>query len=244
MSLYIGTSGWSYSEWKGEFYPQKIKTAEWLNYYSKVFKCTEINTSFYHLPKQQTILNWINKVDSSFKFCPKLSRSITHIKRLKDIDEPLEQFFEVFEPAKQQLGPILIQLPPSLKFDHEIVNDFLKLLTKSYKGYKFALEARNASWISNEAFDLLTKYKIAWVISQSGVGFPYSETVTAKHIYVRFHGPEKLFDSSYDDTTLRAYAGKIKQWLKEKHDVWVFFNNTMNGHAIGNIETLQKMLKD
>src|SRR5215510_5510894 len=110
----VGTSGWSYKEWKGIYYPNSLKPSDYLNFYAKELDVTEINTSFYHMPRASTVLQWTEKVPADFRFCVKMSRYITQIKRLKDIEEPLERFFKIFEPMKNQMGPILIQLPPSL----------------------------------------------------------------------------------------------------------------------------------
>ncbi len=242
MGLHIGTSGWSYKEWKGFFYPPTIKTTDWLSYYATIFDCTEINMSFYHLPKQQTVDKWANAVPEGFKFCPKMSRYVTHIKRLKNIEDSLDKFFNVFNPIANRLGPVLIQLPPSLKYDRDIVATFIQSLLIKYPMHRYALEARHESWINDDAFQLLRDNNIAWVISQSGVGFPYAEVVTANHIYLRFHGPEKLFDSSYSEEMLQYYAYRISGWLREGFDVWAFFNNTMNGHAIQNVRDIRQMI--
>lgn len=189
MKAHIGLSGWSYKEWKGIFYPDDIKSTQWLDYYAERFSTVEINASFYRMPKAQTVVNWTERAPGNFLFCPKMSRYITHIKRLKDCEEPLEYFFEIFGPMKKKMGPILIQLHPTQKFDYERAEAFFELLN-TYKGYEFAIEGRHKTWLDDSAFDLMAKYKIAWVISQSGVGFPYAEMVTAKYIYIRFHGPE------------------------------------------------------
>jgi uncharacterized protein YecE (DUF72 family) len=243
MKVHIGTSGWSYKEWKGTFYPNELKATDWLEHYSKTFDTTEINSSFYRLPKAETVLNWVEKVPDTFTFCPKISRYLTHIKRLKEPEEPLERFFNLFAPIKEKLGPVLIQLPASVKFDYDIVGYFFGLLKKQYKGYAFALEARHDTWMENDALDLMASYDIAWVISQSGVGFPYSEMVTSGDIYVRFHGPKELYGSSYTDSQLKDFADKFKAWLKEGHTIWAYFNNTMNGIAIENALKLEELLK-
>ena len=240
--VYIGISGWSYYDWKGIFYPADMKSANWLSYYSDRFALTEINSSFYHLPRAKTVLNWMDKVPAKFKFCPKISKYLTHIARLKDAEEPLQRFFEVFHPLQKQLGPILVQLPPSLKFDPSVAEAFFALLKKDYKAYHFALEARHESWATEPAFALMRKFKVSWVISQSGVAFPYAEQVTAKAAYLRFHGLGKLYASSYSDEMLSDYAQKISRWANDGHDVWVFFNNCYNGVAIDNADTLRRFL--
>jgi len=242
--IHIGTSGWSYKDWKGLYYPEKLKTTEWLSYYAKQFDNTEINTSFYHLPKRQTVLNWAEKVPKRFRFCPKISRYLTHMKKLHEPDEPLERFFEVFDLIKPVLGPVLIQLPPSLKFNYDLALSFFDILWRKYKAYDFALEVRHNTWLENDSLDLMTKYNIAFVISQSGIGFPYSEMVTSKNIYVRFHGPGKLYASSYTDETLKGFATKFKKWIKEGHVLWIFFNNDFYGYAINNAEKLKELMTE
>ncbi len=234
-------SGWSYWDWKNIFYPPGMKSTDWLEYYSKTYDTAEVNSSFYHLPRLKTVTNWIEKVPADFKFCPKISKYLTHIQKLKEPEEPLQRFFEVFEPVKKFLGPVLVQLPPSLKFEPQLVSHFFEILKKDYKDYHFAIEARHKTWLEQEATDLLKEYKIAWVISQSGVGFPYLETITSSNIYLRFHGPGKLYSSSYSDEMLHDYAVKIKKWAKAGHTIWVYFNNTMNGVALENANTLKKM---
>jgi len=235
-------SGWSYWDWKGFFYPEKLKSTDWLSFYAQTYHTTEINSSFYHLPKAKTVEGWGKKVPDGFTFCPKMSRYLTHIQKLKNPAEPLLRFFDVFDSIKNQLGPVLIQLPPSLKFDTRLVKDFFEILKDTYSGYVFALEARHETWLAREAIDLLEEYNIVWVISQSGVGYPYLEAVTASHIYFRFHGPGKLYASSYTDEQLSAYAKKFAKWAKDGHTVWVYFNNTMHGIALKNADLLRNML--
>lgn len=241
--IHIGTSGWSYKDWKGLYYPENMKSTDWLNFYAKQFDITEINTRLYHLPKKQTVVNWTEKVPDNFRFCPKISRYITHIKRLKDSEESLEKFFDVFEPMKNKMGPVLVQLPPSLKFDATVAEHFFKVLKHDYREYEFAFEVRHETWLHNDSLDLMAKYDIAFVVSQSGVGFPYSEMVTSKNIYIRFHGPEQLYASLYTDEMLQSFADKFKKWIKEGHIIWVFFNNDFYGYAIQNAETLKKIMK-
>jgi uncharacterized protein YecE (DUF72 family) len=139
------------------------------------------------------------------------------------------------------MGPVLIQLPPSLKFDHEVTEHFYKAL-KAYQGHEFAMEVRHDSWLQESSLTLMSRYDIAFVISHSGKGFPYAEQVTAKNIYVRFHGPKELYASSYSDETLRHFAGLFKNWQQQKHTIWAFFNNDYFGYAINNARTLQKLL--
>ena len=171
-----------------------------------------------------------------------MSNYLTHNKRLREPDEPLSRFFAAFEPIKRQMGPVLIQLPPSLKFDNEIARNLFETLKTDYAKYYFALEARHSSWLEKESIDLLAKYKLSFVISQSNNLFPYAEHVTAKNIYLRLHGPQKLFASAYTEEDIRYYAAKIAQWQKSGHHIWVFFNNTATRDAINNAFKLKELL--
>jgi uncharacterized protein YecE (DUF72 family) len=242
MSIHIGTSGWSYKDWKKIFYPKGLESTDWISYYAILFRSTEINSSFYHLPKRPTVESWVNKVPPDFMFCPKMSRYLTHIKRLREPEESLDRFFEVFEPMKNNMGPVLIQLPPSLKFDFKTAQYLYQQFT-NYKSYQFALEGRHDSWLTSESLDLMTRYEIAFVISQSGHGFPYAEHITAKNIYIRFHGPRELFASLYSIETMRHYAGLFKKWKEQGHVLWIFFNNDFHGYAITNALQLEELLK-
>jgi uncharacterized protein YecE (DUF72 family) len=104
-TIHIGTSGWSYNHWKNIFYPPKLKPAEWIRFYSNYFKTAEINRSFYKLPSRETVIEWTKKVPKDFVFCPKMSRFLTHMKKLNAPEEPLERFFGIFEPVKKMMGP-------------------------------------------------------------------------------------------------------------------------------------------
>lgn len=241
-SIHIGTSGWSYRHWKNEFYPPGMKPTDYLSYYAKIFDITELNTCFYHIPRDTTIEGWKEKVPKGFKFCAKMSRFVTHIKRLKEAEPSLEKFFNAFAPLKDKMGPVLIQLPPSLKFDYDIAENFYTLLREEYKGYEFVMEVRHETWLENDSLNLMTRFNIGVVVSQSGSRFPYSEMVTAKNIYVRFHGPEQLYASSYSDEQLVYFAEKFKEWSEEGHDVWAFFNNDINGHAYENAKRLEQFV--
>lgn len=242
-AIHIGTSGWSYKHWKNSFYPPKLKTTDWLEFYSTNFLVTEINTSFYRLPQKETVINWTKKVREGFRFCPKMSRFVTHMKKLNDPEESLERYFEVFEPMQKLMGPVLVQLPPFLKFDYNKAEHFYKVLNKNFRLYQFVMEVRHPTWLDDDSLTLMAGHNIGFVVSQSGVGFPYSEMVTANNIYVRFHGPGELYASSYSDKMLDDFAKKFSKWKKEGHVVWGFFNNDINGHAVKDARRLIAMLE-
>ncbi len=241
--LYIGTSGWSYSNWKPAFYPPELKSADFLSFYAKQFQTTELNSSFYNFPLAKSIDKWLHTTPDNFRFCAKLHRSITHYKKLVDVKEELLKFAGRFEGLKPKLGQILIQLPPSLTFNRETVLVFYDLLMETMPGFSFSLEARNTSWYDEESLELMSDYNIANVIADAGKRFPLSNAVTANDVYIRFHGREKLYASEYDTEALEEYAEAIKIYLEDGLRVWVFFNNTMYGHALNNAITLKELVK-
>ncbi|MCE6987820.1 DUF72 domain-containing protein [Dyadobacter sp. CY323] len=239
--IHIGTSGWSYKHWRDIFYPAEVKPADYLSYYADRFKVSELNTSFYRLPLKSTVTKWITMVPEGFLFCPKMSRYLSHLKKLHDPEEPLQRFFDIFDPIEKHLGPILVQLPASLRFNPEIIEHLYQVFSEKYASYRFAMEVRHDSWFSEESLSLMKKHKVTLVFAQSE-RFPYLEEVTAKDIFFRFHGPTDLYSSSYPDSALEEYARKFFDWSNEGHTIWAFFNNDVNGHAFRNAAKLQEYI--
>jgi uncharacterized protein YecE (DUF72 family) len=236
--VHIGTSGWSYSHWAGRFYPADLKNNYWLNYYSKEFNTVEINSSFYHLPKPQTFINWKKNTGADFLFSVKVSRYITHIKRLIDCREALDRLLAAAKELGEKLGPFLFQLPPNLNEDRPRLENFLKILPKEYK---FAFEFRNESWFTQDIYNLLKDTGYAVVISSSP-RFPYREEITADFCYIRMHGPGNLYCSCYLRDELEKIALLIKKNLKKNIENYVYFNNDAQGYAVENARTLMKMV--
>ena len=249
-SLFIGTSGWVYPHWEGIFYPEDLPGKNKLKYFSQHFKTTEINCSFYHLPRKSAYQNWYKQTPEDFLFAVKASRFITHtclvgrqVKRLKGVKGAWETFIENALNLKEKLGPILFQFPPSFKAAEENIKrleDFLKLITKTLNPrphtLKFAFEFRHKTWCDKKVYQLLKKYKAAWVIADSP-NYPKVEVVTADFVYIRMHGSKVLFSSNYTKKELKALSQKIKKWLKTA-DVYVYFNNDAMGSAIKNAKEL------
>ncbi|RAJ02355.1 uncharacterized protein YecE (DUF72 family) [Chitinophaga skermanii] len=238
--IHIGTSGWSYPSWKGKFYPEKLAAADFLTYYAKYLHVTEINTTFYHLPRKTTVQGWRDKVPAGFLFCPKMSRYLTHLKRLLDPTEPVTKFFTAIEDLPP-CGPVLLQLPPTLQFDQErAIACFDELV--NFKGYTFALEIRHTSWLQPNAIELLKAYKIAFVMAESGGRWPSGTFVTSNHVYARFHGPNGDYKGGYSKQALDEYATVLNDWHSEGYTVWGFFNNTIDEHGIYNALYLHEKL--
>jgi len=242
-ALFIGTSGWNHKEWKGSFYPEDVAQRRFLDHYATQFAATELNASFYRLPTAKMVQGWRERTPESFRFCPKMSRYLTHQKKLNDPREPLRTFRERFEPLSDRLGPVLVQLPQNVPFDHAKAEAFLEATTQLEDG-RFAVEARDESWFADEALALLAAHGVALVIAHSGGQFPYGEHVTAPFVYLRFHGPGELYASAYDEATLADYAAKIAGWLEEGRDVWAFFNNTAGDAAPQDAQRLRALVDE
>ncbi len=246
--VFIGTSGFMYSHWKGEFYPKDLPQREWFEYYCQHFDSVELNVSFYRLPKKEVFAGWRRKAGKNFVFSIKGSRFITHIKKLKDCQEAVERFFEAADSLRgrtsQEVRPhqgrniILWQLPPGLKVNSERLELFLKILPKDFR---HAFEFRSSTWLTVKVCELLRKYNSA-VVFQDYPDWPITREETADFVYIRFHGNRDLYSSEYTDEELREWAKRIKKYLKEGSDIYVYFNNDALGYAISNALTLKKLL--
>ena len=243
--LLIGTSGWAYPSWKGFFYPEDLPGRRYLEFYSREFSTTEVNYSFYHLPRPSTYEKWAAQVPEDFIFALKASRFITHVKRLVDVEEAWTTFVQNALTLGSHLGPILLQFPPSYRCDRKRLAAFLRIAQRSVpKSHPLRLvfEFRHESWFCEETSDLLRRHGAALCIADSP-GYPRSEEVTADFAYMRFHGRTDLFASSYSDAELAREAKLIRGYLRNDLDVYAYFNNDALGHAVANARTLNQLLE-
>jgi len=238
---FIGTSGWSYDHWIGMFYPEDLGKDRWLEFYTESFDSVELNASFYRLPRKKTFQNWRRRTPPEFIFSVKMSRYVTHVKRLLNPEDSLRMFFDSVSGLGDKCSTILIQLPPGMRFDLERVDSFLKGLTDRYRSYRFTLECRNKSWFNDEVYNLFRKYGIALCISDTPC-YPYTEVVTSDFVYVRLHGHEQLYASNYSDQQLEEWADKIRKWNEKGMDVYVYFDNDANAYAVKNALKLKELL--
>lgn len=235
-AYYIGCSGWNYNHWAGLFYPTALSKSKWLAHYASIFNTVEINATFYRQFKDSTYQSWYNKVHRNFCFSVKISKYITHIKRLINAENEICTAVASAALLKEKLGVILIQLPPSLKFDENVVAEFFSSLPENVR---YTIEARHQSWISDNAFSLMKKYNVAWCISDTAGRYPYCEEITANFIYIRLHGSTKLYASNYSAKELHQWAEKILAWNKL---TYCYFDNDFNAYAAHNAMALQLIL--
>jgi len=236
--LRIGTSGWSYKHWQGLFYPTDLSQEKWLDYYSQHFDTVELNSPFYHLPPKKTFENWYRKTPKDFLFSVKASRFISHILKLNEAREPLQNLLENASGLQEKLGPILFQLPPNFSFDPERLEKFAKVLPTDQR---FTFEFRHESWFGDEVYQLLRKNNLALTISDTPK-YPLVLETTADFVYVRLHGHEVLYASKYSPKELEEWAERIKDWLADGLDVFVYFDNDANAYAIQNALELKRLL--
>jgi uncharacterized protein YecE (DUF72 family) len=212
--LFAGTSGFSYPEWRGNFYPKDLPQEEMLKYYSRIFPTVELNNTFYRFPQPAQVTQWRKATPRGFRFSVKVHRLITHNRRLRNAEEAVSLQLERLTDLGDRAGPLLFQLPPSLKADLPLLRDFLYLLPPGRRTVEF----RHPSWYEDAVFALLEEQHTALTIMESDEDEPV----------VQFIGPFgylRLHRSSYPPAALRAWAARIEEQLARKRDVYAYFTH-------------------
>jgi len=238
-SVRIGTSGWHYKHWLGRFYPPRLPAAAMLAYYAETFDTVEVNNSFYGLPTPETVAEWRATVADGFVFAVKGSRYLTHMKKLKDPEAGLDRLFTSVSGLGDALGPIVFQLPPRWRVNPARLDAFLHALPRDLR---FAFEFRDATWHTDEIAEVLRTHGAAFCIFDIA-GFQSPFVVTADFVYVRLHGPDAwAYHGSYSPEQLDAWAERIRAWLDERRDVYVYFDNDI-GDAVENARRLAELVR-
>jgi len=233
--IWIGTSGWHYKHWVGNFYPERLPASRMLAEYIRHFHTVELNNTFYKLPTQTGLLTWRESTPPDFRFAVKGSRFITHMKKLKDPELALERFFQRVDLLGRKLGPVLFQLPPHWPPDEPRFAAFLEALPP---GNRYTFEFRHPGWNNPEIERLLRKHNAAVCIFHLA-GFQSPLGHTADFTYVRLHGPGGKYQGSYPDAELKIWAGRLREW--DLKDAWIFFDNDDSGHAPANAARLREL---
>jgi uncharacterized protein YecE (DUF72 family) len=237
--IYIGTSGWHYKHWRGNFYPDDLKTENWLQFYARKFNTVELNNSFYHLPTLSSFDTWRDSTARNFVFAVKGSRFITHMKKLKDAKSSTAKFFSGAKHLRKKLGPILFQLPPRWQVNVARLEEFLNAVPQKHR---YVFEFRDESWYSDEVFEMLKSHNAALCIHDLG-GKQSKIKITTNFTYLRFHGPtEARYSGSYPTQHLRDWADKISDWRKNLTSIYLYFNNDVGGFAPKNAQKLKELL--
>jgi uncharacterized protein YecE (DUF72 family) len=219
MRLHVGTSGYNFPEWRGSFYPPKLPSAKWLEYYAQQLGTVEINYTFYRMPSAKTVAGWDAATPEGFTFVLKAPQRITHIARLKNIDDSLRFFLETIRKLNAKLGPVLFQLPPNFKKDLARLSD---LVTQFPADVRAACEFRHASWWSDDVYDLLRSTNTGLCIADTEEGTT-PEVATANFGYVR------LRDEGYSPEGLRDWKQKVQNLGQSWTDAYVFFKHEEKG---------------
>lgn len=234
----IGTSGWHYAHWRGPFYPERLPVSKMLEHYIQHFDTVELNNTFYRLPQEKGLETWRETAPEGFLFAAKGSRFLTHMKKLKDAGPGIEKFFDRISPLGKKLGPIVFQLPPWWEVNPGRLEEFLELLPPRHQ---YAFELRNPTWHTSEIYRILRRHRAAFCIFEIA-GFRSDFEITANFTYVRLHGPGGAYQGSYPRETLRAWAGRIREWRPDLRAIYVYFDNDQEGYAAENALSLKGLV--
>jgi uncharacterized protein YecE (DUF72 family) len=237
--LFIGCSGFSYPHWRGRFYPDSLSQKQWFDYYCTSFTSIELNVTFYRLLKAEAFVRWRLESPPCFAFSLKGSRFITHVKRLVDPEEPLARFFEGALLLGEKIRVILWQFPPGFACTIQRLQQFLKLLSRY--PVRNALEFRHESWCSDEVVSLCGEFRVALCMAD-WPGFIAELPRTADFVYLRRHGRGGSYTGCYSHAELVADAGRIRNYLEEGRDVYIYFNNDDQAFAPENARELAQIL--
>ncbi len=244
QNLYLGTIGWSYSFWKGKFYPKKTAAKDYLAYYASQFNTVEVDSTFYRIPMAPTVTNWKQVTPENFVFSLKFPQLITHIKMLKDCRPETDVFLERVNLLGEKLGVLLLQFPPNFGIDH--LPDLENYLQKLPSQNRYAVEVRNKSWLNPQFYSILGANRVALAGADSSLMAQISE-VTADFLYVRWEGDRKRVNGTLGKIEadragdLKLVADKIKPYLS-KMQVYGYFGKYYSGYPPLDVATLQSLL--
>jgi uncharacterized protein YecE (DUF72 family) len=236
----IGCSGWNYASWRhGVFYPERCPARLWLDYYARHFDTVEVNATFYRLPTVKAVAGWVAQTPPDFVLTIKMSRYVTHVKRLRDLPPSLELFYSRIEPlvASPKLGPMLWQLPPTFRRDDERLAYALSLLPPG----RHAFEFRHESWFAPDVMALLREHGAALVIGDRPEVHAFqTHELTTDWTFVRFHSGTRGRRGNYSDSELQEWAERVRRWPVQ--ETFLYFNNDWEGFAPQNALRLKQLL--
>jgi uncharacterized protein YecE (DUF72 family) len=225
-SIRIGCSGWQYRGWRGDFYPATLPLSRWFGYYAERFNAVEVNNTFYRLPEAITFAAWGKRAPAGFEYAVKASRYLTHMKKLKEPEAPVQLFFSRAQRLGRSLGPVLYQLPPNWPVNLERLRTFLGSLPRRRR---HAIEFREPSWYFDDVYALLAAHNVALCLHDMK-GSATGRLAVGPFIYARFHGPQK-YSGRYPDGVLDEWAEWLAARANDGVPVYSFFNNDNGGHA-------------
>ena len=237
-SVRVGCSGWQYRHWRENFYAG-LPVKRWFAHYAARFDTVEINNSFYRLPEASTFARWGEQAPPGFLFAVKASRFLTHMKKLKDPEDPLARFFDRARELNEHLGPVLYQLPPGWKKDTARLHHFLTVLPR---GRRHTIEFRDPSWYADDVLELLRAHDVALCLHDMR-GSATERIALASFVYVRFHGPTGSYSGGYSPGRLEPWAAWLTERRRQGTDVYAYFNNDVGGHAPVDALALRRLME-
>jgi uncharacterized protein YecE (DUF72 family) len=232
----VGCSGWIYRHWRERFYPKTLRVTQWFAYYARQFDTVEINNTFYRLPSARAFDAWREQAPEEFIYAVKASRFLTHMKKLKDPEEPIERILGRARRLGPTLGPVLYQLPRGWRCNLERLAAFFAALPDDMS---HVMEYRRADWLCDEVFDLMREHKIGLCIHDLLPDHP--RIVTSDVAYIRFHGSGVKYGGSYPPAQLRRWADWVTDQAASGRRVFCYFNNDAEAHAVRNAQALRKL---
>lgn len=249
MTVYVGTSGWQYDHWRTRFYPKEVPKSRWLEFYADRFAVVESNNAFYRLPKPETFAEWAKRTPDDFLFTVKVSRFLTHIKRLRDPAEPVARFLDHSRFLGRKLAPVLLQLPPTLRVDLDALDETLRRFGRAVR---VAVEFRHPTWFTDDCRALLARHRAALCLADGELGLGDDKVAskrvsplwrTAEWGYVRFHHGAASPAPCYGRTALNSWAERIAGLWSGSEDVFAFFNNDGRACALRDATTFARLVE-
>ena len=246
-ALRVGCSGWNYKHWRGPVYPAEVPARLWFDRYAALFDTVEINNTFYRLPEASTFANWRERAPADFLYAIKASRFLTHLKRLREPEEPVTRLFEHASELGDRLGPVLYQLPQNFHRDLDRLNAFLGILPRTLgeieaeprpRPLQHTIEFRHPSWYVDETYSVLNAQGVALCLHDKA-GSAMTSPIDGPFVYVRFHGPGGRYFGRYERARIARWAGVLAEQWRGGRDVYAYFNNDPEGMAVFNAQELR-----
>jgi uncharacterized protein YecE (DUF72 family) len=236
--IHIGCSGWNYRDWRERVYPKGVPARRWLAHYATLFGTVEVNNTFYRLAKPAAVANWVAETPPDFIFAVKASRYLTHIKRLADIEQGIQRFYDAIEPLARspKLGPVLWQFPANFHRDEDRLNNALAILPPGRHCFEF----RHESWFTGDVLEILRAYGAALAYGDHPDRPFVPLELTTDWTFLRFHYGHRGRRGNYSETELREWADRLRDVDAE---VYAYFNNDWEAFAPRNAQRLRQLLE-
>ena len=245
MTVHVGCSGWVYKDWRGIVYPEKLPQRRWFEHYATLFDTVEINNTFYRLPPPEMADHWAAQAPPNFTYALKLGQFGSHRMKLNDAASWLPHHLDRTNRLGPHQGPTLVQLPPRWKRNVERLDEFLTVARRLAPSVRWAVELRDATWLHDDTYETLERHATALCVHDLLEDHPWVRTTD--WTYVRFHGPDALNDKyrgRYGRERLEQPAKQLRTWLEDGScdDVYAYFNNDYDGHAVVDAGTFRSLL--